>query len=173
MTFVCAFAECDNCAQTLLNDLERLDDELVRIKSQLEKANASTSSQERLKKLEEAITAAKVRKPLSLGLSSSLSSPSLSASLSSLSNCLFFFLLYSTPIWACILVYIYGIVISLVTSEKNPGVMNCTPHTYGAKDMVRLITPHCFFKHKYPHVKTVFLGVYVTFGISQLYPEAF
>ncbi|XP_041914213.1 laminin subunit alpha-3-like isoform X1 [Alosa sapidissima] len=52
--------ECDNCAQTLLSDLEKLDDELARIKSQLEKANASSSSQERLRKLEEAITAAKI-----------------------------------------------------------------------------------------------------------------
>lgn len=52
--------ECDSCAQTLLNDLEKLDDELVRIKAQLENANASASSQERLKKLEEAINAAKV-----------------------------------------------------------------------------------------------------------------
>ncbi|XP_062386045.1 laminin subunit alpha-3-like isoform X2 [Sardina pilchardus] len=51
--------ECDNCAQTLLNDLEKLDDELARIKSQLQNANASSSSQERLKKLEEAIAAAK------------------------------------------------------------------------------------------------------------------
>ncbi|KAL2097308.1 hypothetical protein ACEWY4_006515 [Coilia grayii] len=51
--------ECDNCAQTLLNDLDKWDDELARIKAQLEKANASTSSQEQLKKLEEAITRAK------------------------------------------------------------------------------------------------------------------
>lgn len=57
---MCIFPECDNCAQTLINDLDKWDDELARIKSQLEKANASSSSQERLKKLEEAITRAKV-----------------------------------------------------------------------------------------------------------------
>uniref|UniRef100_A0A673CRX7 Laminin subunit alpha 3 n=1 Tax=Sphaeramia orbicularis TaxID=375764 RepID=A0A673CRX7_9TELE len=44
--------ECDNCAQTLLHDLEKLDDELKRIKAQLDNATASASSQERLKKLE-------------------------------------------------------------------------------------------------------------------------
>ncbi|XP_029970340.1 laminin subunit alpha-3-like isoform X2 [Salarias fasciatus] len=47
--------ECDNCAQTLLQDLEKLDDELGRIKSQLDNATASASSQERLKKLEKAV----------------------------------------------------------------------------------------------------------------------
>ncbi|XP_056913723.1 LOW QUALITY PROTEIN: laminin subunit alpha-3-like [Takifugu flavidus] len=44
--------ECDNCAQTLLNDLEKLDDELERIKAQLGNSTASRSAQDRLKKLE-------------------------------------------------------------------------------------------------------------------------
>ncbi|XP_069013512.1 laminin subunit alpha-3-like isoform X1 [Embiotoca jacksoni] len=48
--------ECDNCAQTLLNDLEKLDDELGRIKAQLDNATASASSQDRLKKLEQAVS---------------------------------------------------------------------------------------------------------------------
>ncbi|XP_056148615.1 laminin subunit alpha-3-like [Lampris incognitus] len=47
--------ECDSCAQTLLNDLEQLDDELGRIKRQLNNATASASAQERLEKLEKAI----------------------------------------------------------------------------------------------------------------------
>ncbi|XP_070830251.1 laminin subunit alpha-3-like [Chaetodon trifascialis] len=48
--------ECDSCAQTLLNGLEKLDDELGRIKSQLDNATASASSQDRLKKLEKAMS---------------------------------------------------------------------------------------------------------------------
>ncbi|XP_055007957.1 laminin subunit alpha-3 [Boleophthalmus pectinirostris] len=52
--------ECDNCALTLLNDLEKLDDELQRIKTLLENASASSSSNERLKKLEKAIADTKI-----------------------------------------------------------------------------------------------------------------
>uniref|UniRef100_H3DCP0 Laminin subunit alpha 3 n=1 Tax=Tetraodon nigroviridis TaxID=99883 RepID=H3DCP0_TETNG len=44
--------ECDNCAQTLLQDLEKLDEELERIKTQLGNATASASSQDKLRKLE-------------------------------------------------------------------------------------------------------------------------
>uniref|UniRef100_A0A667Z1C3 Si:ch211-241e1.3 n=1 Tax=Myripristis murdjan TaxID=586833 RepID=A0A667Z1C3_9TELE len=40
--------ECDNCAQTLLNDLEKLDNDLGRIKTQLDNASASATSQDRL-----------------------------------------------------------------------------------------------------------------------------
>ncbi|XP_051258985.1 LOW QUALITY PROTEIN: laminin subunit alpha-3-like [Dicentrarchus labrax] len=52
--------ECDNCAQTLLNGLEKLDDELGRIKAQLDNATASASSQDRLKKLEKAVLDTKI-----------------------------------------------------------------------------------------------------------------
>uniref|UniRef100_UPI003AAF9E0D laminin subunit alpha-3-like n=1 Tax=Centroberyx gerrardi TaxID=166262 RepID=UPI003AAF9E0D len=52
--------ECDNCAQTLLNDLEKLDDELGRIKTQLDNASVSASSQDRLQKLEKAISDTKI-----------------------------------------------------------------------------------------------------------------
>uniref|UniRef100_A0A9J8A9T4 Si:ch211-241e1.3 n=2 Tax=Cyprinus carpio TaxID=7962 RepID=A0A9J8A9T4_CYPCA len=48
--------ECDNCAQTLLNDLEKLDIELRRIKDQLNLDTLRPSSKEHLRKLEEAIT---------------------------------------------------------------------------------------------------------------------
>ncbi|XP_018532089.1 laminin subunit alpha-3 isoform X4 [Lates calcarifer] len=48
--------ECDSCAQTLLHDLEKLDDELIRIKDQLDNATASASSQDRLKMLEKAVS---------------------------------------------------------------------------------------------------------------------
>ncbi|XP_066537073.1 laminin subunit alpha-3 [Hoplias malabaricus] len=47
--------ECDNCAQTLLNDLDRLEDELIRIKIRLDSVNSSSSAYDRLKKLEAAI----------------------------------------------------------------------------------------------------------------------
>ncbi|KAL7875637.1 hypothetical protein AOLI_G00106000 [Acnodon oligacanthus] len=47
--------ECDNCAQTLLNDLDRLEDELSQIKAQLDTLNSSSSAYDRLKKLEAAI----------------------------------------------------------------------------------------------------------------------
>ncbi|XP_061652306.1 laminin subunit alpha-3-like isoform X5 [Phyllopteryx taeniolatus] len=47
--------ECDNCAQTLLQDLEKLDDELARIKAQLDDAAAGASSQDRLRKLQRAV----------------------------------------------------------------------------------------------------------------------
>ncbi|XP_037391080.1 laminin subunit alpha-3-like isoform X2 [Pygocentrus nattereri] len=47
--------ECDNCAQTLLNDLDRLEDELSQIKAQLDSLNSSSSAYDRLKKLEAAI----------------------------------------------------------------------------------------------------------------------
>ena len=53
-------SECDNCAQTLLNDLEKLDDEIGKIKTQLENASASSSSQDRLKKLEKLVADTKV-----------------------------------------------------------------------------------------------------------------
>ncbi|XP_051732199.1 laminin subunit alpha-3 [Ctenopharyngodon idella] len=49
--------ECDNCAQTLLSDLEKLDVELRRIKNQLNLDTLRPSSKEHLRKLEEAITA--------------------------------------------------------------------------------------------------------------------
>ncbi|GLD51077.1 laminin subunit alpha-3 isoform X4 [Lates japonicus] len=48
--------ECDSCAQTLLHNLEKLDDELIRIKDQLDNATASASSQDRLKMLEKAVS---------------------------------------------------------------------------------------------------------------------
>ncbi|XP_035285918.1 laminin subunit alpha-3-like isoform X12 [Anguilla anguilla] len=51
--------ECDSCVETLLKDLESLDDMLSKLKSQLENVNASSAVQERLKKLEDAIAAAK------------------------------------------------------------------------------------------------------------------
>ncbi|XP_049339127.1 laminin subunit alpha-3 isoform X9 [Astyanax mexicanus] len=47
--------ECDNCAQTLLNDLDRLEEELLQIKADLDNMNSSSSAYIRLKKLEEAI----------------------------------------------------------------------------------------------------------------------
>uniref|UniRef100_A0A3Q3M3K7 Laminin subunit alpha 3 n=1 Tax=Mastacembelus armatus TaxID=205130 RepID=A0A3Q3M3K7_9TELE len=54
--------ECDSCAQTLLHDLEKLDDELVNIKVQLDNATASASSQDRLKnKFNSAINTQKSR----------------------------------------------------------------------------------------------------------------
>lgn len=56
-------AECDNCAQTLLKDLENLDEELQRIKSQLGNATASASAQKRLKDLEKALFDTKVKCP--------------------------------------------------------------------------------------------------------------
>lgn len=52
--------ECDNCAQTLLHDLEKLDDELGRIKAQMDNATASASSHDRLKKLEKAVSDTKI-----------------------------------------------------------------------------------------------------------------
>uniref|UniRef100_UPI0037E92AE9 laminin subunit alpha-3-like n=1 Tax=Semicossyphus pulcher TaxID=241346 RepID=UPI0037E92AE9 len=52
--------ECDNCAQTLLHDLEKLDDEMVKIKAQMDNASASASSQDRLKKLENSIAETKI-----------------------------------------------------------------------------------------------------------------
>ncbi|XP_037132642.1 laminin subunit alpha-3-like isoform X1 [Syngnathus acus] len=48
--------ECDNCAQTLLKDLDKLDIQLLRIKIQMDNASAGASSQERLRKLERAVT---------------------------------------------------------------------------------------------------------------------
>ncbi|XP_062285798.1 laminin subunit alpha-3-like isoform X1 [Scomber scombrus] len=53
-------SECDNCAQTLLNDLEKLEDEMGKIKAQLDNASASASSQDRLKKLEKAVADTKI-----------------------------------------------------------------------------------------------------------------
>ncbi|XP_061878635.1 laminin subunit alpha-3-like isoform X1 [Entelurus aequoreus] len=47
--------ECDNCAQTLLRDLETLGDEMARIKAQLDSASNSASSHDRLKKMERAM----------------------------------------------------------------------------------------------------------------------
>lgn len=58
-SFLC-FPECDSCAQTLLHDLEKLDDELERVKAQLGNVTASASSQDRLKKLEKAMADTKV-----------------------------------------------------------------------------------------------------------------
>ncbi|KAF0046927.1 hypothetical protein F2P81_000560 [Scophthalmus maximus] len=52
--------ECDSCAQTLLHDLEKLDDELGRIKGQLDNATASASSQDKLKSLEKAMSDTKI-----------------------------------------------------------------------------------------------------------------
>ncbi|XP_056118519.1 laminin subunit alpha-3 [Rhinichthys klamathensis goyatoka] len=49
--------ECDNCAQTLLSDLEKLDVELRRIKDQMDSDSLRPSSKEHLRKLEDAITA--------------------------------------------------------------------------------------------------------------------
>lgn len=54
------FSECDDCAKTLINDLQRLDEELARIKTQLDSASISASSRDRLGKLENAITETKV-----------------------------------------------------------------------------------------------------------------
>ena len=53
-------AECDSCAQTLLADLERLDDDLTRIKGQLENASSGPESRKRLGELEKAISETKV-----------------------------------------------------------------------------------------------------------------
>uniref|UniRef100_A0A3P8YNP7 Laminin subunit alpha 3 n=1 Tax=Esox lucius TaxID=8010 RepID=A0A3P8YNP7_ESOLU len=55
-----ASLECDSCAQTLLNDLEHLDEELQRIKTLLDNANFSTSSLNQLRELEMAIAETKV-----------------------------------------------------------------------------------------------------------------
>uniref|UniRef100_A0A8C7KH65 Laminin subunit alpha 3 n=1 Tax=Oncorhynchus kisutch TaxID=8019 RepID=A0A8C7KH65_ONCKI len=52
--------ECDDCAKTLINDLQHLDEELARIKTQLDSASISASSRDRLGKLENAITETKV-----------------------------------------------------------------------------------------------------------------
>ncbi|KAJ8337031.1 hypothetical protein SKAU_G00382510 [Synaphobranchus kaupii] len=51
--------ECDSCVEILMKDLETLDDMFGKLKSQLENVNASSAIQEQLKKLEDAITAAK------------------------------------------------------------------------------------------------------------------
>ncbi|XP_072567322.1 laminin subunit alpha-3 isoform X1 [Paramormyrops kingsleyae] len=51
--------ECDSCVQTLLNDLEGMDEELMSLKEKLEKAHTSSATQERLKKLEDTIAATK------------------------------------------------------------------------------------------------------------------
>uniref|UniRef100_A0A665UIL9 Laminin subunit alpha 3 n=1 Tax=Echeneis naucrates TaxID=173247 RepID=A0A665UIL9_ECHNA len=55
-----SFPECDSCAQTLLHDLEKLDDEMGKIKTQLDNATASASSQDKLKTLEKAVSDTKV-----------------------------------------------------------------------------------------------------------------
>ncbi|XP_078791367.1 laminin subunit alpha-3 isoform X1 [Oryzias latipes] len=52
--------ECDSCVWTLLHDLEKLDDELARLRAQLENASASSLSRERLDKLEKAVTETKL-----------------------------------------------------------------------------------------------------------------
>lgn len=52
--------ECDNCALTLLRDLEKLDDELERIKNQLDNVSVSATSKDRLEKLEKAVSDTKV-----------------------------------------------------------------------------------------------------------------
>ncbi|KAJ8012103.1 hypothetical protein DPEC_G00065200, partial [Dallia pectoralis] len=51
--------ECDNCALTLLNDLEHLEEELERIKTLLDNANFSTSSLDQLRELEKVIAETK------------------------------------------------------------------------------------------------------------------
>ncbi|MEQ2239068.1 hypothetical protein ILYODFUR_000794, partial [Ilyodon furcidens] len=48
--------ECDSCAQTLLNDLEKLDIELARMKAQVDNASISGALKERLDKLEKAVS---------------------------------------------------------------------------------------------------------------------
>ncbi|KAM9718848.1 laminin subunit alpha-3-like isoform 1-T1 [Menidia menidia] len=48
--------DCDSCAQTLLNDLEKLDNEFARIKAQLDNASASATFKDRLEKLEKSIS---------------------------------------------------------------------------------------------------------------------
>ncbi|XP_017277955.1 laminin subunit alpha-3-like isoform X2 [Kryptolebias marmoratus] len=48
--------ECDNCALTLLRDLEKLDDELEAIKNQLDNVSASATFKDRLEKLEKALS---------------------------------------------------------------------------------------------------------------------
>ncbi|XP_037538133.1 laminin subunit alpha-3 [Nematolebias whitei] len=52
--------ECDNCALTLLRDLENIDDELERIKNQLDNVSVSTTSKDRLEKLEKAMSDTKI-----------------------------------------------------------------------------------------------------------------
>ncbi|XP_060941018.1 laminin subunit alpha-3-like isoform X2 [Limanda limanda] len=52
--------ECDSCAQTLLHDLEKLDDELGRIKAKLDNASISASSKDQLKNLEKAVSDTKI-----------------------------------------------------------------------------------------------------------------
>lgn len=52
--------ECDNCALTLLRDLEKLDSELEKIKNQLDNVSVSTASKDRLRKLEKAVSDTKV-----------------------------------------------------------------------------------------------------------------
>ncbi|XP_055359510.1 laminin subunit alpha-3-like isoform X2 [Betta splendens] len=52
--------ECDNCAQTLLHDLEQLDDELERVQAELNDATASSTSQDMLRKLEKAVSDTKI-----------------------------------------------------------------------------------------------------------------
>lgn len=68
ISYLCV-AECDSCAQTLLNDLEKLDDELGKIKARLDNASASASSQDRLKKLEKAVSDTKVTCHFSVAIS--------------------------------------------------------------------------------------------------------
>lgn len=57
---VSSVPECDNCALTLLRDLENLDDELERVKNQLDNVSVSTTSKDRLGKLEKAMSDTKV-----------------------------------------------------------------------------------------------------------------
>ncbi|KAG2458283.1 LAMA3 protein, partial [Polypterus senegalus] len=51
--------ECDSCVQTLLSDLERLELQMISIKSSLQNLNASSGAQERLRSLEMRIDATK------------------------------------------------------------------------------------------------------------------
>lgn len=61
MMFICVYlSECDSCAQTLLNELERLESELAQLKLQLDSVNSSSEAFRRLKELEKAIAEAKV-----------------------------------------------------------------------------------------------------------------
>lgn len=61
MMFICVCpSECDSCAQTLLNDLERLDGELERLRVQLRSIDSNSEAYRRLKELEKAIADVKV-----------------------------------------------------------------------------------------------------------------
>lgn len=52
---VVVVSECDSCAQTLLNDLEKLDIDLRRMKEQLDLGSLEPLAQEYLQKLKDAL----------------------------------------------------------------------------------------------------------------------